>query len=68
MRERQFCRLTVFTAQTVINRNEFNIGVSPSGKATDFDSVTRWFESIHSSQKQRTISYKEIVLCFFAFL
>jgi hypothetical protein len=22
-----------------------NIGLSPSGKATDFDSVMRWFES-----------------------
>ena len=28
----------------------YNIGVSPSGKATDFDSVTRRFESCHPSQ------------------
>ena len=25
------------------------IGVSPSGKATDFDSVMRWFESSYPS-------------------
>ena len=28
-------------------------GVSPSGKATDFDSVTRRFESCHPSQMTR---------------
>ena len=27
-----------------------NIGVSPSGKATDSDSVIRWFESSYPSQ------------------
>ena len=26
-----------------------NIGVSPSGKAQDFDSCIRWFEPIHPS-------------------
>jgi hypothetical protein len=28
--------------------------VSPSGKATDFDSVMRWFESSHPSHLQST--------------
>ncbi len=27
----------------------FNIGVSPSGKARDFDSLMRWFESSYPS-------------------
>ena len=27
----------------------FSIGVSPSGKAMDFDSIIRWFESSHPS-------------------
>ena len=29
-----------------------SIGASPSGKARDFDSLTRWFESSRPSQKQ----------------
>ena len=29
---------------------QLNIGVSPSGKATDSDSVIRWFESSYPSQ------------------
>ena len=32
------------------------IGMSPSGKATDFDSVIRWFESSHPSQEKRQVS------------
>ena len=28
------------------------IGVSPSGKATVFDTVIRWFESSHPNQKR----------------
>ena len=28
------------------------IGVSPSGKAQDFDSCIRWFKSIHPSHKK----------------
>ena len=31
-----------------------NIGVSPSGKATDSDSVIREFKSLHPSQTKRT--------------
>ncbi len=29
------------------------IGMSPSGKATDFDSVMRWFESSHPSHFEK---------------
>ena len=32
-----------------------NSGMSPSGKAPDFDSGTRRFESGHPSQKSRTL-------------
>ena len=31
--------------------NDNVIGVSPSGKATDSDSVIRWFKSSYPSQK-----------------
>ena len=33
-----------------------NIGVSPSGKATDSDSVIRWFESSYPSQNRAIFS------------
>ena len=39
---------------------QLNIGVSPSGKATDSDSVIRWFKSSHPSQLYH-ILYKETV-------
>ena len=36
--------------QTLLKyRSTLNIGVSPSGKATDSDSVIRWFESSYPS-------------------
>ena len=31
------------------------IGVSPSGKATDSDSVIRWFESSHPSHEKAPV-------------
>ena len=37
---------------------QLNIGVSPSGKATDSDSVIRWFESSYPSHGYH-ILYKE---------
>ena len=36
-------------------------GVSPSGKAPDFDSVIRWFESSHPSQKNDNLRQKVVV-------
>ena len=32
------------------NNIQYILGVSPSGKATDFDSVMRWFKSSHPCQ------------------
>ena len=40
------CNIFVDLIQYISNL----IGVSPSGKATDSDSVTRWFESSHPCQ------------------
>ena len=39
---------------------ELNIGMSPSGKAPDFDSGTRRFESGHPSQKSPRTKFGEI--------
>ncbi len=33
----------------------FDIGMSPSGKAQDFDSCIRWFEPSHPSQQKSTL-------------
>ena len=41
-----------------ISGAKLNIGVSPSGKATDSDSVIRWFESSYPSHGYH-ILYKE---------
>ena len=41
--------MLVFLCKGVYNNSV--IGVSPSGKATDSDSVIRVFESLHPSQK-----------------
>ncbi len=41
-----------------------NIGVSPSGKATDSDSVIREFESLHPSHQQSLLPLRK-GLCFF---
>ena len=41
------------------NGGRTNIGVSPSGKAQDFDSCIRWFKSIYPSQKNRRIAWIE---------
>ena len=51
------------------------IGVSPSGKATGFDPVIRWFESSHPSQNRQVAIFSDFffylqalnmvrVLCF----
>ena len=36
------------------------IGVSPSGKALDFDSSIRRFESCHPSQKRNSLSSNSV--------
>ena len=54
----------IFAVKQLIKKKRFDImqkvekliGVSPSGKATDSDSVIREFKSLHPSQKC-TISY-----------
>ena len=47
---------------------EFHNGVSPSGKATVSEIVTQWFESIHPSQKNLSISSRGFsFLCVFHF-
>ena len=43
--ERQIVTLEVYGSNPYIHL----VGVSPSGKATDFDSVIRWFESNYPS-------------------
>ena len=42
-----------------------HIGPSPSGKATDFDSVTRWFKSIRPNQRETriNITFKRVFAC-----
>ena len=47
-----FAEVILLTAAFLIYKNNFklNIGVSPSGKARDFDSLIRWFESSHPCQ------------------
>ena len=46
-----------------------NIGVSPSGKATDSDSVIRWFESSYPSHRRGKASFerKQFLIAFFSF-
>ena len=44
-----------------------NDGPSPSGKATDFDSVTRGFESRRPSQKETTIFDRRLSFLFVLF-
>ena len=44
---------------------ELNIGMSPSGKAPDFDSGTRRFESGHPSQQKQNICLPTNVLFLF---
>ena len=46
-----------------------NIGVSPSGKATDSDSVIRWFKSSHPSHRRGKASFerKQFLIAFFSF-
>ena len=51
---------------------QLNIGVSPSGKATDSDSVIRWFESSYPSQWHYILWYpighsQDIVPLFFEY-
>ena len=45
-------------------KNKIPIGVSPSGKATDFDSVMRWFEPSHPSQKNDSLAQSAEHLTF----
>ena len=52
----------IFAVKQLIKKKRFDImqkvekliGVSPSGKATDSDSVIREFKSLHPSQTKRT--------------
>ena len=41
------------------------IGVSPSGKALDSDSNSRWFESIYPSQKKHLHNASAFLNCFY---
>ena len=43
------------------------IGVSPSGKATDSDSVIRWFESSYPSHLCTILTYKTPKPCIFLY-
>ena len=55
-------------AQTLLKyRSTLNIGVSPSGKATDSDSVIRWFESSYPSQFESCYHYLITTLFFLCF-
>ena len=40
-----------------------NIGMSPSGKALDFDSSIRQFKSGHPSQKSESLGFRIFHLC-----
>ena len=40
-----------------------NIGVSPSGKATDSDSVIREFESLYPSQEELRLNSRFLYFC-----
>ncbi len=44
---------------------KLHIGLSPSGKATDFDSVTRGFESRQPSQPRASTRNPRVGLYFF---
>ena len=46
------------------NRYEMNIGASPSGKATDSDSVIRVFESLRPSQQKRNFCLPKVPFLF----
>ena len=48
--ERQIVALEVASSKLVARPIFFSIGVSPSGKARDFDSRIRRFKSCHPSQ------------------
>ena len=50
--KRIFLCYNVSCSGSVCSSHKFHIGMSPSGKAQDFDSCIRWFEPSHPSQKK----------------
>ncbi len=52
--ERQIVALEVASSKLVARPIFFSVGVSPSGKARDFDSRIRRFKSCHPSQIQNS--------------
>ncbi len=52
--ERQIVALEVASSKLVARPTHFIVGVSPSGKARDFDSRIRRFKSCHPSQIQNS--------------
>ena len=66
--ERQFVALDVVGSSPTIHPSTFiYIGLSPSGKALDFDSSMRWFESSQPSQKIK-IDCKFLLAIYFFYL
>ncbi len=59
--ERQIVALEVASSKLVARPTHFIVGVSPSGKARDFDSRIRRFKSCHPSQKNRWTPTKTIL-------
>ena len=63
LRQRVVAPLCVGSNPTIHPIFKLSVGVSPSGKATDSDSVMRRFESCYPSQKEGS-ERKLRVLCF----
>ena len=60
--ERQIVALEVASSKLVARPIFFSIGVSPSGKARDFDSRIRRFKSCHPSQNKTADKAKRLRL------
>ena len=64
MRKHSFRHLKFFFRLFGRKANVISIGVSPSGKATDSDSVTREFKSLYPSHKELRLNARFLYFCY----